>query len=301
MRPKIIFGIAFIGFLLWILTGDLKQKAENRPIKKITKTTGLYLFGKRKIWTFSKSEEIYNQSGKLIEHLTYDGKNCEDKYLYAYTEFDSLVKSTWLTGNDLTPQDLKIWTYDSLNRKYQNLAFEISKIDSDTFLHEKTTWHYDQNGRRYKAIIEHFSNRYPRTEMSTIMTDNFNTNGLLVSNTHYSASHFDTSTYITQYTYDANNHIKTKFGGLSNDSIYYKTNERGQIIEEKVQFGSFVRTCHKYLYDGKGNKIKTFLDFDNGYVYEFEYDNFNRLIKEYRAGNLLFILKPCVTYEYEYY
>lgn len=300
MRPKIIFGIAFIGFLLWILSGDLKQKAENRPIKKITETTGLYLFGKRKIWTFSKSEKIYNQTGKLIEHLFYDGKNCDNKYLYAYTEFDSLVKSTWLTGKDLTPQDLKIWTYDSLNRKYQNLEFEISKIELDTFLNEKTTWYHDNNGKRYKTIVEHFSNRYPTTEV-IIMTDNFDNAGLIISDTFYSANQFDTSIYITQYTYDSLHHIKTKFGGLSNDSIYYQTNNKGQIIEEKQQYGNFVRTCNKYWYDEKGNKIKTFLDIDNGHTYKYEYDDYHKLIREYRPGSFLFILSPCVIYEYEYY
>ena len=147
MKKKLILAVLILAFLIWNFTADIFIATEPSPIKVVTKITGLHLFGKRRVWTFNKSEEIFNQQGRVVELLSYDGGVCDDKQIYTYNEFDSLEKSVWLTGKSLTPQKIEIWTFDSLNRKFQNLVYGISKVKPDTFMYEKTTWYYDELGR----------------------------------------------------------------------------------------------------------------------------------------------------------
>lgn len=286
-------------FVAWIWVGDNTTDTENKPIKKVTEIKGLYLFGKRKVWTIDKSEEFFNSKGQLTEHLFYNNDGtCESKYLYKYTSFDSLEKIIWLTGEHLTPQQIEIWTYDSSKRKNKKLLYEITnaKIQPDTFLYEKEIYQYDTANRLYKTTSKSYY-----SESIYIKTYTFNYEGFIISDTFYTESKYDTSTDVTNYTYNSLGHIRTEFGGLSHDSMYYQTDSKGRIIEKKEQYGNFVRTCNKYWYDERGNQIKSFLDINDGYTYEYKYDKNNRLLKEYRAGGFLFILKYCVIYKYEYY
>ena len=83
--------------------------------------------------------------------------------------------------------------------------------------------------------------------------------------------------------------------------MYYKTNKKGQIIEEKEKSKDFVSQNNKYWYDQNGNKIKTVLDIDNGETYTFKYDKNNRLLKERLSGNFLYVLMTFNEYNYEYF
>lgn len=297
MKKKLIWTTLLIAFLAWNFTSDIFVVTEPRPIRKVTEITALHLFGKRRIWTLEKSEEVFNQKGQTIEQLFYDGNVCDSKYIYAYSEFDSLKRVVWLTGKNLTPQKIEIWTFDSLNRKFQNLVYDVSKVEPDTFMSEKTTWYYDKFGREYKTVIEHFSDMYPDSEGTTIFTDIHNDRGQIVSTTmsSYGASN------VTKYTYNEKGHVILKTGGLMDDSIVYVNNDKGKVLEEREVKNGLTLHCDKYWYDDKGNKVKVYLDNEGGHTYEYIFDKNNRLIKAYRPGSFLFILKPCVTYGYDYY
>lgn len=285
-------------FTAWLLTGNFYKDTENKPIKKRIQKTGIFLFGMRNIWTISSNIEIYNRKGQIIEdQVFYNGNSCESKYIYKYNEFDSLQKVIWLTGKDLTPQKIEIYHYDNNKRPVQQLVYEISKLKPDTFMCEKTTWFYNDENRKYKTIITHYSKEYPSSAGITTMIDSFNEHGLVVADTFKSTS----GVYITNYTYDISGHIKTKFGGLTNDSIHYKTNKKGQIIEEMEKSNDFISQHNKYWYDQNGNKIKTDLEIDNGRTYTFKYDKHNRILKERLSGNFLYILMAFNEYSYEYF
>jgi hypothetical protein len=294
---KLIWAIVFIAFLTWNFTSDIFVVTEPKPIRKVTATRAWHLFGKRKIWTLGKSEQVFNQKGQTIEQLFYDGDVCNSKYVYTYNEFDSLETIVWLTGRNLTPQKIKIWTYDRLNREFQNLVYEVSKAKPDTFMSEKTTWYYDKLGREYMTVIEHFSDLYPESAGVTTMTDVYDAKGQVISSI-FSSTH---ETNETQYVYNERGFVKLQTGGFMDDSILFETNYKGQVLERKEIKNGVTIDQHKYWYDKNGNEIKTFLDNEGGQTFEFKFDKHNRLVKEYRPGSFLFILKPCVTYSYDYY
>lgn len=297
IRHYILISL-MLTFTAWLLTGNFYKDTENKPIKKRIQKTGIFLFGMRNIWTISSNIEFYNIKGQIIEDQNFYKNNvCDSKYIYEYNVFDSLQKVVWHTGKDLTPQKVEIYTYDNYKRPFQKLVYEISKLKIDTFMYEKTTWFYDIKNRKYKTVIENYSKEYPSTTGITTMIDVFNEKGLVVSDSLISTS----GAYITKYTYDKYGHKKTKFGGLTNDSIYYKTNKKGQVIEEMEKSNDFVSSKNKYWYDQNGNNIKTILDIDNGRTYTSKYDKNNRLLKERLSGNFLYILMAYNQFSYEYF
>lgn len=300
MQKRFIILILVSAFALWTFTGAQPKETENRIIRKITAQTALFLV-KRKVWNLDKSVELYNRKGLITEQQFYDGSTCDSKYIYTYNNFDSLSQVIWLTGESLSPQKIELFNYDSLQRKVQNLTYEINKKTGDTTLYERTTWFYDSSNRPYKTIVEHLNTTDSLTTHVNIMTDTYDSRKLVIADTFVSKTKEGASTYITNYQYDDKGHILRKFGGLTGDSIYYKTNKVGRVVEEKEQYGSFVRTVHRYWYDDNGNEIKTYLDYDGGHTYEFVYDKNNKLLREYRPGNFMLLFRPVVTYKYEYY
>ena len=303
-RHYIIFSVILL-FLIWLLTGNIIKESENKSIKKIQATSGLYLFGMRRVWTESSNIDFYNEKGQLLESEYFNnGNKCDSKHVYEYNSFDSLTKVVWLTGVNLTPQKIETYSYDSLRRPFQNMVFEIRKLKLDTFLYEKTTWYYSLN-RKYKSVIENFSKEYPSSEHVTTLIDIFNKKGLLVADsflTEYKEAGVGSELYITKYSYDKSGHIRSKFGGLTNDSIYYRANEKGQIIEEKEKQGNSIKSLKKSWYDRNGNEIKTsYKDIENNDTYTSRYDKSNRILKERLSGNFLYILMAYKEYHYEYY
>jgi len=296
-RQYILTSLLLI-FTVWLLLGNFQNDTENKPIKKRIQKTGFFLFGMRNIWTISSNIEIYNKKGQIVEKQLFYRKNvCKSKYIYEYNVYDSLQKVTWYTGKDLTPQQFEIYSYDNYKRPFQKLVYKISKLKPDTFMYEKTNWYYDNENRKYKTVIEKYSRENPSSSGITTMVDVFNEKGLVIADTFNSTS----GIYVTKYTYDKFGHIQTKFGGLTNDSISYKTNIKGQIIEEMEKSNDFVSSINKYWYDKNGNNIKTILDIDNGRTYTSTYDKNNRLLKERLSGNFIYILMAYNQYRYEYF
>jgi len=298
MKKKIIVGPAFILFLTWIFTGAIIPESENKPIRKITQTTGLYLFGLRRIWEIDRTEKWYNRKGKITEMIFYDGSTIHSKYSYRYTEFDSVAEVIWYTGEDLSPQTIERFTFDSLRRPFREFLYDIDKKISDTTLRTLTTKYYDSQNRNFRTTIQDISKEYPASNYTLTMIDNYDENGFLISDTTRSGD-----VYIATYSYDKNGFIKTKFGGMLQDSIYYKTNDKGLILEEKKMAHGDVVTCDKFEYDDRGNKISHFLDRGNGkgHTYRWIYDNHNKLVKESLSGGIPYILEAWDNYQYEYY
>jgi hypothetical protein len=299
MKFKTTTIIILIGFSIWGLTGGSPKETENKPIKKITETKGLCFGGKRKIWTLDKSEKMFNQKGQLIDYRFY-GRRIDSKIVYAYNEFDSLVKATHF-DEALKIEEIYNYTYDNQNRHLTDVNYRIDTRNGDTTYTRKTTWYYDEYGRQYKKIIEtdekYIGQRYIPTH-TVIKTNVFNLKGLIIRDTYYSKSDTTRFTNITEYLYDEKNNRIAKFGSAS---IYYKRNEKGQLVEEYLKNKDYTRTKAKYWYDERGNKIKTFLKIDDGLTYEFQYDKNDKLIKEYRPDSFLLFFQICVIHEYEYY
>lgn len=300
MQKRFIIPVLALAFTLWVFTGDQPKETEHGIIKKVTEQTQLF-FVRRKVWNLGKSVELFNIKGQISEQQFYDGSICNSKYIYTYNNFDSLGHVIWFTGESLTPQKIELFKYDSLKRKVQNLTYEINKITQDTTLYEITTWFYDNVNRPYKTIVEHLNGNDSVATLVNIMTDTYDKRSLVIADTFVSKTKEGTSTYVTNYQHDDKGHILSKLGGLSGDSIYYKTNKMGKVIEEREQYGSFVRKVHRYWYDENGNEIKTYLDYDGGQTYEFVYDKNNKLLREYRPGSFMLLFRPVVTYKYEYY
>ena len=300
---KIILLSLLAIFILWIITGNLNWETEDRPIKRITETRALYLFGKRKILTLNKNEEIYNVKGKIIEQLFYNGDSCDSKYIYSYTPFDSFEKIMWLTGEDFTPQTIEYYFYDSLRRKQKYIFYDMNKPINLKSIREETTWHYDQNSRIIKTIAkrgygDHITNSY------------YNSSGLLTTDSIFFIFPNGVKEFsLHKYFYDKNGFeictikIDTAHGG--NDTIYTKRNIRGQIVEMKTVKGNgFNPSIYKAVYDENGNKIEYFDDLGDGgriLTSRFVYDHNNRLIKAISPRGIPFILNVCTIYDYEYY
>jgi hypothetical protein len=300
MKFKTTIMIILIGFFIWGLTGDLPKETENKPIKKITETSGLCFGGRRNVWTIRKSEQIFNPKGQLIEYNFYGRNILRSKILYTYNDFDSLIRTEHFDST-LKIEEIETYTYNAQKKHLTDIYYKINTISGDTNITEKTTWYYDALGRRYKKRIE--TDEYyvgtPHNPTHTrVKIDVFNSQGLIIRDTFYSIRDTMTSTDITEYLYDEKNNRIAKFGS---DSIYYKRNEKGQITEEYLKDKDYSRIKAQYHYDERGNKIKTLLNIDDGFLYEFVYDKNNKLVKEYRPDSFLLLFQFCVIYDYEFY
>jgi hypothetical protein len=297
MKRKSILIIILGLFLVWLFWNDYSISDSNRPVKKITQTTGLHLFGLKRVFTVSKSIKIYNPDGLLIEWSHFDGDLCDSKYLYEYNDSDQQISEVWLTGNNLTVQRIERRIYDNLNRNTQILLYEISKVHPDTFLYEKTTYYYDSLNRNHKTTIEHLSNMYPSSQYTAVFLDSFDTNNLRVFQKYIAGS-----TSITKYYYDARRNLIAESGGLLSDSIFYTRNEQGEILkEDRFKDGTKISTKNNW-YNKDGYIIKTTnSDSDYGSTFTYQYDKRNRLVKESLTGGIPLIIKPYYTYEYEFY
>jgi hypothetical protein len=300
MKFKTTIIIILIGFFIWGLTGDLPKETENKPIKKVAQTHGLCFGGRRNVWTVRKFEENFNHKGQLIEYRFYSRGVLVGKTIYAYNDFDSIMRTEKFDRENKI-EEVDEYTYDTRKRHLTDIHYKINTISGDTNITEKTTWFYDALGRRYKKQVE--TDEYyvgtPHNPTHTMVkTDVFNSQGLIIRDTFYSIRDTMTSTDITEYLYDEKNNRIAKFGS---DSIYYKRNEKGQLIEEYLKNKDYTRIEAQYHYDERGNKIKTLLNIDDGFLYEFVYDKNNKLVKEYRPDSFLWVFQFCVIYDYEFY
>ena len=294
MIKRSIYIIIFAAFITWLFSNDYSISDSKRPIKKITETIGLHLFGLKRIFTVTKSVELYDTRGLLVDHSYFDGEVCVSKYVYEYDDSNQQIGEVWLTGNSLTAQRIERRLYDNQNRNTQILLYEINKVYPDTFLYERTTYYYDSLNRNHKTMIEHFSDMYPSSQYTAIFLDSFDTKNLRVSQKYIT---WDTA--ITNYYYDTQRNLTTESGGLLSDSTIYIRNEKGKIVkEERFKDGAKVSTKDIW-YDKNGNKIKTTNSDRSSFTYL--YDNRNRLVKESLTGGILFIITPYATYEYEFY
>jgi len=307
MKKKLWISLLLI-FTIWIITGDLFLSTENRPIKKIKETRCLYLFGKRNIFDVRKYETLYDNKGKLIEHIFYNGDEISERISYSYTKFDSLEKTVTLQKiirletNLLMPTKVEIWIYDSLKRKNQNLVYYCNVSKGDSTLDEKTTWEYDDKNRIKKTTLETFTGSFPTIY---ITVSHYNSKGLLSADSMIEQCNTKEVKYqelnINEYLYDNQGFNVTtiqKGSTYGNDTIYYKRNIRGQILEQRsVKLG----TVDKFLYDESGNKIESYIDYEGGHTYKFIYDKYNRIVKEIYPRGFLFIINGGSRYEYEYY
>ena len=293
-RKTYIYSLIIIIILAWFFSGFVNIETKHIPIKKITKTNVLYLFGIKSIWSFDKTVEHYNRIGLKTREDWYRGNNIHWSYIYEYTTFDSLKRVTWLTGNSLSPQKITNFKYDSSNRLIEKNDSSIDKKTKETTIYDKDIFYYDSLGRNYKTEMKHIGKK--STGISTFI-EYYNPENKIISRLHIS---FDSSEYLTTYKYDKNGYLKNKFGGLTNDSIYYKTNEKGQITEEITK--NNVPEKNEYYYDENGNKIKTILDVNKLHnEYEFIYDKNNRITKELRPKTLFGFIRGGVEYEFDYY
>jgi hypothetical protein len=218
--------------------------------------------------------------------------------VYSYTPFDSLQQTIWLTGEQLHGQRMDVNEYDSLHRLHHQLVYQIN-LDADTSLEEKTAYFYNQKNQPVQTVHRIF-NRQDTSVTTSVFAYCYNPQGLVATRAHtFRAQYIPTRTTTTQYSYDSKGHLLAKLEE-SGDSIYYIRNVKGQLIEKRHPTHPLTLT-DKYWYDEWGNKIKTYLDIDEGRIYEFAYDSQNRLRKAYSPGSFLFLLKGCETYSYEFY
>jgi hypothetical protein len=314
-KNKLLISILlFSSFLAWLFTGESREEAKNRPIKKKISSSEWCFLGIRKVWTTTdRTDELFNKIGNLIEQTSYSGGICQERIVYSYTSFDSLKQTIWFEGKPLIPYKFENVVYDSLKRISQTYEFEIRNTDgkTDTILNEKKTRFYDINNHNYKTVFEQFKENYlppdyikPYLKSSggEILTRKFDYRGHVIADTSRTIFDKDIGSKdelsITNYTYDKNGFLKTKF---SKDSIYYYRNNSGKVIEEKEQYSEFISSDNKYEYDKAGNLIISWLNINDGLTYKYQYDKNNRLIKEFMPGNFLLIFFPVVTYKYEYY
>lgn len=298
MRKKILFSALAAVFFLWLFPGNDDGHSSTRPVRTITKTTALRLFGKIPIWTVDKSVKQYNQKGQLVSTSYYNGQTCDSRYLYTYTPFDSLHQTVWLTGEELHGQRMDVNEYDSLYRLHQQLVYQIN-LKADTSLEEKTAYFYNQHNQRTRKVYRIF-NQQDTSVTTGIFAYHYNPQGLVSIRTYtFRALYIPAKTTTTHYCYDLQGRLLARLEE-DGDSIYYLRNRKGQLIEERQPTYPLTLT-NKYWYDAHGNQIKAYLDIGEGRVYEYAYDAQSRLRKVSNPGSLLFIIKGGETYAYEYY
>jgi hypothetical protein len=298
MRKTILLPTLAAVFLLWLVIDNNDNNSSTRPVKKITKASALLLGGKIPIWTFGKSVAEYNVKGQLLSTSYYNSQVCDSKYVYTYTPFDSLQQTVWLTGERLQAQRIERQVYDSLNRLHQKLVYQIN-LKADTTLEEKTIYLYNHKNQRVKSV-NHLFNTADTSVTTAVFAYHYNPQGRVVTSAFtFRALYIPTSTTLTHYSYDPKGRRLTKLEEKG-DSIYYIRNGKGQLIEERKRSYPLTLT-DKYWYDERGNKIKTYLDIDEGHIYEYAYDSQNRLRKAFSPGSFLFLLKGFETYTYEFY
>lgn len=299
MRKKILFPALAVVFFLCLFLGNDEGNSSTRPVRTITKTTVLRLFGKIPIWTIDKSEEQYNRNGQLVSTSYYNGQVCDSRYVYTYTKFDSLQQTVWLTGKELQGQRIDVNVYDSLHRLHQQVVYQINQIEADTSLEEKTAYFYNQQNQRTRTVHQIF-NQQDTSVTTSVFAYHYNPQGLVSTCAHtFRALYIPARTTTTHYRYDLHGCMLAKLEETG-DSIYYLRNRKGQLIEECHPTYPLTLT-NKYWYDARGNKIKAYLDIDEGRVYEYDYDAQKRLRNVFNPGSLLFVLKGGETYAYEYY
>ena len=293
-RKTYIYSLITLFILIWFFSGFVNIETKNNPIKKITKTNVLYLFGKKSIWSFHKTVEHYNKTGQKTKEEWYNGDRIHRSYIYEYTEFDSIKRRTWLARNKTLPQGLTDYKYDDENRLTEIIESSIDRETKAMRVYDKDYFYYDSLGRNYKTEMKHIGKESIGT---TTFIEFYTPQNKLNTRIHIS---FDSSEYITTYKYDSNGYSLNEFGGFTNDSIYYKTNEKGQITEEITK--KYFPEKNEYYYDKKGNKIKTILDVDNlHHQYDFIYDKNNRITKELRPWTLFGLIRGGVKYDFNYY
>ena len=298
-RLYIIIGLLLI-ITVWIFSGNIYNDTKNLPIKKRIQTTGIFLFGMRKIWTVKTQITTYNRKGQKIEDQFFENNDeFEEKYIYEYNEFDSLKKVVYLIGYELTPSKFEIYKYDNFHRPIQQLFYEISGEKKDTFMYESKSWKYDIKGRKFKTIFYTYNKENPTVFGIMSFVDVYNDKDLVVSDTFITPN----DKHISNYNYDKYGHKKTKFDGLMNEYVFYKTNKKGQIIEEMSKSNDFISDHNKYWYDKNGNKLKTVynLGTSDEHTYTFKYDKNNRILKEKLSGNFLYLFMAFNEYSYEYF
>ena len=79
-RLYIIIGLLLI-ITVWIFSVNIYNDTKNLPIKKRIQTTGIFLFGMRKIWTVKTQITTYNRKGQKIEDQFFENNDeFEEKY-----------------------------------------------------------------------------------------------------------------------------------------------------------------------------------------------------------------------------
>ena len=300
MKPKSIVVLILGAVLAWLFSGGDAVSELDRPVKTVTETKGLYLFGLKRLVTLDKSVKRYRADGRLLEASSFDGDRCKSKYVYEYNAAGQQTTELWLTGKKLTAQRIEKSLYDSLNRNTQKLLYEVNKMQSDTLLREKTTYAYDSLNRKYQTTIQRFrdsaSVAIPST--SLVFVDRFDHRNLKVGQKYYTEG-VGCPPVVSRYYYDAQRHLVARSGGLLSDSIRYTSNERGEILrEDKYEKGRHL-SFERNWYDKRGNVVKTKSHY--GSVFTYRYDPRNRLVRERLTGGIPLLLPSYAVYEYEFH
>ena len=193
---------------------------------------------------------------------------------------------TKISGNNLPPANIKEYKYDDFNRLIEESDSRIDKKTKEPTIWNKDIFYYDSLGRNYKNEI------YGYTFLQYYNTENKIISSLFITPDDSSRSN---------YKYDKNGYLRHKYGGLTKNNIFYKTNEKGQITK-KTTNSYLGDEVDEYYYDKNGNKIKVISDADNSHrVYDIIYDKNNRITKELSPWALFGLIRGGVEYEFQYY
>lgn len=248
---------------------DTEYDEMNRPIK-VTHPDG----------TISTTK--YDKRGLVVEvvdRMNADGTLDDHKTLFEYDDRGRLVKTTYADGS-VTRQkyDAKgnvIETIDQLGRKtkyeYDEFDRERKVTDNDNRVVEKK---YDANGNLVELVNQKgFATKYEYDEanrlVKTILADGSENSTVYDSSSNVLES-YDFNGNKTSFEYDLANRLVRETSAAGLDTVY--------------------------AYDKNGNLLSETTGLK---VTRYEYDNLNRLVKQYNPGQKGNKFKKIETYSYD--
>ncbi len=293
------FGFLLLGLLLglFLWAGPSTYQTKDQPVKQKITHQEIYLFNKIRLYRVSKKVSTFNRDGQLIKKDFYSGGEVDSRYHYYYTEFDSLKKRVWLTGEALTPQSLTIYQYDSLNRLKEETKLSIK--GNDTLLNELIRYKYDSSGRQYFFQSKSFTSS--DTEVNIII-DYYDSSGKRTKKVHRAYMGHDTSEYVTRYRYNDKGWKVRKTGGMVGDTVVYEYNDEGLKTREISISGNYVSGINQYRYNEAGKATQIILNKGNNQdFFRKFYDSLNRIVLEFRYQGAIPFISNVIKYRYKYH
>ena len=243
--------------------------------RSIKTKSGYTFFGGKYLWVISSSCEKYDENGNIIKDIAEHSPDREYKYNSA-----GLLDSIF-TYDKKAFQSLETFYYmDTLKTK--ELVF--GWVKGEWKLENARTYSYDDQNRlisisgvsytpsmdtgSYSYSVITYGKGYQKKERNSVYISSIDT----------------LRRYNTEQKFIKDGKVVLKVED-DKDSIIYDYNDKGYLVSEVRTNGS-IKQENKFKYDDSGNRIESFVDIDDGYLTSFEYDKFDRLVREKRTGGM---------------